>query len=354
MTEDRALRRVRAELLAEFPVRRAIYWIDLAASALLAWGGLAAVVAGPLGVSAVAAPIAVIATLRAAYFIHDVHHLRGAVRGFEPAWNLVVGAWVLLPSFMGDPHVDHHAPSSYGTAGDPEYDTIAGWSRRRLVAAVAAMVVIPPALVVRYGVIGPVSWLIPPLRRLAWSRMSTLQTNPRYVRRLGIATAPRVVAYEAMASAVVLGTALAIAEGALPAAVAPAWWGITAAALIVNQMRTLFAHAYENTGAVMSLAAQVGDSATTRGPGWLTGLACPLGTQFHALHHLAPTLPYHALRAADARAVERGIAAVYHRTSHAGFVAGVGALWTRAAPRYARAHQTPWRSASSRRCSPPG
>lgn len=39
------------------------------------------------------------------------------------------------------------------------------------------------------------------------------------------------------------------------------------------------------------------DTLTLHGS-WATELSAPLGTRYHAVHHLLPNLPYHSLRAA--------------------------------------------------------
>ena len=71
----------------------------------------------------VAGLVAMLALYRAGSFIHELTHIKqGAVRGFQPAWNLLVGIPLLIPSFMYEGvHNQHHAKTYYGTANDPEY-----------------------------------------------------------------------------------------------------------------------------------------------------------------------------------------------------------------------------------------
>jgi len=278
--------------------------------------------------SVIAAPIAILATLRAAYFVHEIAHSRHVLPGFELAWNLVVGVWVLLPSFMADAHVDHHRVATYGTARDPEYEPVATWSRWELVKSIAVLAIVPPLLVVRFGVIGPCAWLIPALRRIAWQRLSTLQTNREYVRSLVGMSSARAIAFELAATAALATLTIAISTGVLPLRVAFIWWAVTGAALMLNQARTLLAHGYVPIARARTLSEQVADTRTAlRTAAWLV---YPVGTRYHAVHHLVPSLPYHALAAADRQLRGQRVLA---RPDHAGLSDGLVMLWRRAARR---------------------
>ena len=311
--------------MREFPVRPIVYWLDLVASAAIAWAACAIAVAGPPVALVPAIWIAALAILRAAYFIHELAHSRGRLPGFELAWNVLVGAWLQMPSFMADAHVDHHRLQTYGTDHDPEYEPIATWSWARCVSSVLVMPIVPPLLLARWIVIAPASWGIPRLRRFAWERMSTVQTNSSYRRRLGDPNEPRVIGFELLATLAAITGVVLIALGHLPLRTAWVWWAATSLALAVNQLRTLLAHAYESAGAPMTLEQQIGDTAT----GMRGSTAYVLGTRFHALHHLAPQLPYHALAAAHAQLLSRGAPACYRRTITTSLIAGIAGLSAR-------------------------
>jgi len=87
----------------------------------------------------------------------------------------------------------------------------------------------------------------------------------------------------------------------------------------INQVRTLAAHRYENGGAgSMTHLAQLLDTHTFP-RGILPNVWAPLGLRYHALHHLAPRLPYHAMRQAHSRLMERlPSGSPYHRTVRPG------------------------------------
>ena len=53
----------------------------------------------------------------------------------------------------------------------------------------------------------------------------------------------------------------------------------------------------------MTFVDQLLDSVNYPKHGWITELWGPVGTRFHALHHLFPSLPYHAFPEAHRRLV---------------------------------------------------
>jgi fatty acid desaturase len=176
------------EIGPDFESSRIIYWSDLLASAFVGWSALIISARVPFGspLHVVATLVAIFAVLRAALFIHELSHLkRGRIPGFELAWNLIVGIPFAIPSlvYVGS-HMDHHKRMGFGTTDDPEYAQIARWSRLRIVTFVFTVALLPVALVVRWGVVGPLSRLFPPLRRIVVGKLSTLVINANYVRRM--------------------------------------------------------------------------------------------------------------------------------------------------------------------------
>ena len=265
-----------------------IFYLDCLGSAALGYGALALTFLEPLGwTTAISLPIAAIFLLRAAYFVHEIsHRRRGELPGFFTIWNLLVGLPLAVPSFMVDAHVDHHRVVTYGTANDPEYEQVAQWSLYQHVISVLVVLVVPPALVLRWlGV--PLTFISPRARQFVIARASTLATNMDYRRKLDRAETRRFLVLE-WASFAFWVAALAIA----PWQLLLAWWACTGLALATNQLRTNVAHFYEGTGERMSLQEQVRDSVTL-GPGPITEALCPVGTRFHTLHHVLPRLAYH-------------------------------------------------------------
>jgi fatty acid desaturase len=281
-----------------------IYWTDLLASAALGWGSLF-IGAGAHGWLAVTCfVISALALYRASLFIHELTHLKaGAVPNFETGWNAVIGVPLLLPSFfyVGVHHL-HHARSRYGTAEDPEYLPLAHRSPFNLVVFLVAAALLPVALIGRFLILAPLSLLHRRLRELTVTRASGLAINPAFRRRWP--TGQDLVNFHRQE---VAATVWAFTLAALLVTHVLPWHGffyavgVAAAVGFVNQIRTAAAHLFENEGGEMTIEQQLLDSVNVPGNPLITTLWAPVGLRFHALHHLLPGLPYHALGAAHRR-----------------------------------------------------
>jgi len=288
------------EIGPDFEPSPVIYWSDLLASACVGWSAFCIGAETPLASlpHLVATLVAIFALLRAALFIHELSHLkRGQIPGFELVWNLIVGIPLLIPSLMYvGSHMDHHKRMGFGTNDDPEYAPIARWSRLRIVAFVFTVALLPLVLPLRWGVVGPLSRLFPPLRRLVVGKLSTLVINGNYVRPMPKGSqVARWNAQEAGAALFVWAVFAAWLAGWIPIAWIAQWCIVGGGILTLNQVRTLVAHAYENEGEPMDAEAQLLDSINLRGWPILSALIAPVGLRFHALHHYLPFIPYHSL-----------------------------------------------------------
>ncbi len=296
------------ELAAQHRPRPAFYWGDFLFCVALGWPAFAfAVASWGSGAAWLALAVSVFALYRAALFIHELTHLAsGAVPGFHIAWDLLAGFPLLAPSLMYvGSHGEHHKAQIFGTAADPEYAPLAHWSASHLLLATLGMLLVPAALVLRWGLLVPLGAVVPAVRSFAIGHLSTLVINASYVRKppKGVLK-KRWRREELTCMALVWAAGAALALGALPLRALVLWYALLASILMINHARTLGAHRYDHEGGAMSLDEQVADSINLWGPAWLrplTALLAPVGLRFHALHHFFPTLPYHALGAVHRR-----------------------------------------------------
>lgn len=305
IADDRDLLRAAAELTRDLQRPNPwIYWPDSLGSAALGYAALAgAILAHSPWLAIGCGVIAVLALYRATLFIHEITHLNHALLpGFRLVWNAVIGVPTMLPSFMYEGiHTQHHTRVKYGTAEDPEYLALALMKPWSLPLFFVVAVFMPIGLIVRFGVLGPLSLVIPPLRRLVIARFSGLQMNPAYQRKSPEGAFARQWFWEELgASLVALAIILSVATGLLPVHALLVYLAVIAGVALLNQARTLVAHRWENEGEPMTVTAQFLDS-TNVPDGLLPRLWAPVGLRFHALHHLLPSLPYHALGEAHRR-----------------------------------------------------
>ena len=324
IADDKAMLRAAAEMARDLAAHRpAIYWADLLASVILGYGALfVAVTASGWGLGLVAALVSALAIYRAVSFIHEISHMKpGAVPGFRLGWNLLVGVPLLVPSFMyEDVHVHHHARTKYGTVEDPEYLPLALMKPWTLPMFVIVAVLAPIGLLLRYGVLAPLSAIFPPLRRLVVERYSGLVINPAYRRRMPEGRFRNEwMAMEIGASLWAMSLLALLAAGIIPLKPFLVVLAIVSFATVINQVRTLVAHLWENEGEAMTVTAQYLDSVNVPPPALLPALWAPVGLRYHALHHLLPSVPYHNLGAAHRRitaALDKG--SPYHKASYKG------------------------------------
>lgn len=330
ISDDKEMLRAAVELTRDLATARpAIYWTDMLASAALGYAALAGtILASSLPLAIICGVVAALALYRALLFIHELTHIhRDALPGFRFGWNLVVGIPLLMPSFMYEGvHTLHHARTRYGTVEDPEYLPLALMKPWSLPMFIVTSLLLPPALLLRSAVLVPLGAVLPPMRRFVWERLSSLSINPAFRRRPPEGEFARMVFWQELGSCVWALTLLAasFAWGWRPLLVALA---IVAFAAVLNQLRTLVAHLWENEGDTMTVTAQYLDTVNVPPPGPIPALWAPVGLRYHALHHLLPSMPYHSLAEAHRRLhAHLGTEGTYVKAHHAGLLPLVGKI----------------------------
>lgn len=343
----------------EFPLREAhhlvrdlmtpnpwIYWSDFLFHITLGWATYFTALFSPLfslwqlGSFAVA----VLALYRSAIFVHELAHLKkGTFQNFRLVWNIICGVPFMIPSFTYDGvHNDHHKPDVYGTSADGEYLPFATRKPAEMVVYVLLSFLIPIALAARFVLLTPVSYLIPPLRKIVWERASSLTIDPAYRR------APDAIRNDLNWQQQELGACLfgcsviaLVWFGVFPVAVLVLWYLIAVTIFILNSLRTLAAHAYRNPGdRKMTLPEQYLDSVNIPGNFLITPLWAPVGLRYHATHHLFMSMPYHNLGKAQRRLVTQLTDnSQYIKTIRSGLWPALKQIWRESSEAAAKAPQ---------------
>ena len=283
------------------------YWIDGALTSLVACAALAVYLHAPAFSvrQGAALVVAALAMYRAAVFIHEiVHRPAGSFCAFRAAWNVVCGIPLFMPSFLYGDHRGHHACTAYGTRADPEYILVAWGGRVRAVAFLALALVYPFLGVLRFLLLTPLALVSRRLDGLIWTRASSLYNMNESYRRPWDAEAGRPARWmqELAACAWAWSLLALVATGRVAWTTLGKVYVVFLLWMLVNQVRTLAAHRYANRSArPLTHGAQVADTNTFARGRWLPGLWAPLGMRYHALHHLVPALPYHAMPQAHRR-----------------------------------------------------
>jgi fatty acid desaturase len=324
VADDMAMMRAAKELTSDIAEARAgIYWVDMLLSAGFGYAALAGAILLGNPLPAIASGVAAVLLLyRALLFIHELTHIhRNALPGFRTAWNVLVGIPMLTPSFMYEGvHTLHHARTRYGTAEDPEYLPLALMKWWSLPSFILISLLAPPALLIRFAVLNPLGPIVPAVRKLVWERFSALSINPDFRRRAPEGELRGRVLYQEIGgtlwSFVLLGSIFLIGWRPLLIALA-----VFAAVAVLNQLRTLVAHLWENDGEAMTVTGQYLDSVNVPPPSPMAALWAPVGLRYHALHHLMPSMPYHSLAAAHRRLrAHLGPDSTFEKANHPGMI----------------------------------
>jgi fatty acid desaturase len=312
--DNKAMLKAAANLTRDLNAPRpAIYWADMLGSALLGYTALAATILAPSTLAGtLSAAVAILALYRAGSFIHELTHLKpSAVPGFRLVWNILIGVPLLAPSFMYEGvHNQHHAKTYYGTVDDPEYLPLALMKPWTIPVFLIVAALAPIGLLIRFGILTPLSLLLPKLREAVVAKYSGLQINPLFRRPKPEGKFARDWALQEAAASVWAVSLIAMAAtGIIPLREFAIIIVTLSGVMFLNQVRTLVAHLWENDGEPMSVTEQYLDSVNVPPPGLLPALWAPVGLRYHALHHLLPGVPYHNLGEAHRRisaALDRG------------------------------------------------
>jgi fatty acid desaturase len=317
-----------------FEANAFIYWSDFLLNAFAGWGAFfLALRYADFSPSQLACfAVSVFCLYRAVIFIHELTHLKkGSFPVFRAVWNLICGFPFMVPSFtyMGV-HIDHHKQKMYGTKDDGEYLPFVLLGRFRIILFFLTMLVVPLVFTLRF-LLTPLSYLVPPLRKLLWEYLSSLSIDPDWKRPPPEERDGKWWRLQELLTFAVAATFIfLLVKGILPWRVLFAWYAVATLILLMNGLRTIAAtHCYRNpANHVLEFSEQFLDSVTVPGNPVTTTLWAPVGLRYHSVHHLFPGMPYHNLGEAHRRLMrELPANSVYHLTLRKSLWDGLACLW---------------------------
>jgi fatty acid desaturase len=323
------------KLLQEyFPANPWIYWSDLFCTAIAGYGSFVVTEMFPIG----SLPyllfftISVFALYRGMLFIHELtHRERSDLPGFSTAWNLIFGVPFLFPSFMyRGVHIDHHKKNSYSTDEDGEYLPLGASPFWKTAVYLAQSIYLPFLVVIRFGLLTPISFLHPKLRHLVVTRTSALAIRTDVARKVpsGIDFRNWHVLEALCFGYIVLMISL-FTSGILGLGTLGHMYAAMVIMFLINSLRTIVAHRYLNrSSAELSFQDQLLDSVNIEGNAFIAELVAPVGLRYHGLHHLFATIPYHNLGHAHRRLVAHlPKDSFYHKTIEPSFFHALATHW---------------------------
>ena len=279
------------------------YWRDMLFGGLIAYASAAIYVSAPAFsiVQLLAFLVAIFWLYRVGSLVHEVAHLgKHEMTSFKVTWNILIGIPTLTPSiFFTGHHRDHHSQRVYGTPQDPEY--VVNVCRRgsvfNLIFYFLIVALFPIAVFLRFA-LAPLTFISPRIREFSLRRLSAFTFNWKYERPIQRIDRKPFAVLELLCCL----RAIAIPAAVLLGATAPTrillLYSLGASVVIMNQLRQLADHHFEGDGDNLSMGDHIKDSCNYVGKDPLTWLFFPFAIQYHALHHMFPSLPYHNLASA--------------------------------------------------------
>jgi len=272
---------------------------------------------------------------RAVMFVHEIVHLpEKRFVAFRVVWNLLCGMPFMVPSFTYYSHLDHHRRKTFGTTHDGEYLTLSHLPPWWILVFLGHALWAPPLAVIRFGIIAPLTWFVPSLRTFTHQRASSLVIDPSYIRPLPTQTALRYIRLQELGCFLCLVVYFVVPmvfldRWPIPAVVQAYLTGVVL--VFMNAVRTLASHRWTSRGHEGTFTDQMLDSVTMDNDSLPAILINPVGLRYHATHHLFPSMPYHNMRAAHKRLLEKLPAdSIYRKTVARSVWEVIVDLWQRA------------------------
>ena len=181
-------------------------------------------------------------------------------------------------------HNQHHAKRYYGTVNDPEYLPLALMKPWTLPVFLVAAALAPIGMLIRFGVLAPLSLLSPKLREVVVRAIRGCRSiRSSAVRSPRASSAGSGVAWRRRAACGRSRCWRWSRPASFRSRAFLIFLGVASGVMFLNQVRTLVAHLWENDGEPMTVTAQFLDSVNVPPPATLPALWAPVGLRYHAL-----------------------------------------------------------------------
>lgn len=276
-----------------------IYWKDLILNASIAWLTILTLF---FIEDYLILPILLISSLfvyRSIVFIHELAHLKeNDVKYFNTVWHLIIGIPFLTPLFLyRQIHLTHHSKKHYSTSLDAEYYPF-GLSKKSIFFHFIYNTIIPFLSIVRFSILTPISYLNIKFRNTILNHFSFMGLKYQFNRsELSVKNDSKYKLVEFLCFIYTFLIFTLIMNKILPIQFIYYYYFIMTMTLTLNSIRAMGStHFYKFNGIEVNHESQMLDSINIRSENILTKIICPLGLQFHGLHHLFPSIPYHNLK----------------------------------------------------------
>ena len=255
----RAALRLTRHLAAPRPLR---YWLEFLVSLSIGWATFYSCGTAPWPWNAAWFVVSALAFYRTLSFIHEVVHLKAReMKPFQIGWNALAGVPLLTPSFVYEFHLQHHARDRYGTPDDGEYVPWGVGPPSHIFLLPLVGLISPVLGVLRFLLLTPLGWLLPPIRSWLYERASAMKVrygHRRYdLERNGL---PSWRIQETAAFLWVWSVAAALAYGWLSIRWVLLAVGVMSAVAVLNSIRILASHRYRSDDDPMTFVEQIKDS----------------------------------------------------------------------------------------------
>ncbi|MBC77477.1 MAG: hypothetical protein CME64_15850 [Halobacteriovoraceae bacterium] len=311
---------------------KATYWLNLLATAVLAWGlFIAAYLSDGLVQRAIYLVPSIFALYRLATFTHEVVHIKkGQVPGFRLAWSVLCGIPLLAPHFMyRELHLAHHSKNKYNTDKDIEYFPFFG-KAFSMHTYYFKNLALPFLSLYRFAILPLTFFVGGKIRNLIEQKASCMGIRFVFTReKLKNKTERKYWVIEEMATFIYVWSIIGlITSNNLAIDLVYQWAVAMVAILTLNTFRFLSAtHLYWGQGEKMTFEQHIMDSVNIKNKGVFAKLIAPVGQTYHGLHHIVPFVPgleLHKLHKDIMSEIDESH--FYHKINYEGFLQVYGLL----------------------------